>query len=112
MLAQVTEASKVVSNSPLGETAVGWLLGVIVVFLMSVSLIIIWQVIIPSARQRRELESKKAESDTRTQETIAAATDAISHVIKSIDMRLDSHDRKFDMIIEQIKNITSHNNKE
>jgi hypothetical protein len=84
----MNESLTEMSNSPLGQTAVGWVLGVILVFGMAIIWMYFHKIVVPSQRQELAIRQTKANSDMETQKKIADATAAISMVVSSIDKRL------------------------
>ena len=92
----MNESLAEMSNSPLGQTAVGWVLGVILIFGMAIIWMYFHKIVIPSQRQELAIRQTKTNSDMETQKKIADATTAISMVVSSIDKRLTEQGNKLD----------------
>ena len=80
-----------IQETPLGDTAIGWVLAVILLFLGSIIVVYMRQIAIPAARQRLEIDKEKALQDIETQKAIAQATSTMATVVQSIDKRLEQH---------------------
>jgi len=92
----MNESITEMSNSPLGQTAVGWVLGVILIFGMYIIWMYFHKIVIPSQHQELAIRQTKANSDMETQKKIADATTVISMVMSSIDTRLTEQGTKLD----------------
>tara|TARA_R110000824_G_scaffold374499_1_gene565047 strand:- start:76 stop:399 length:324 start_codon:yes stop_codon:yes gene_type:complete len=101
----MNESLTEMSNSPLGQTAVGWVLGVILIFGMAIIWMYFHKIVIPSQRQELAIRQTKTNSDMETQQKIADATTAISMVVSSIDKRLTEQGTKLDTQDEKLNQL-------
>ncbi len=97
------------SNSPLGQTAIGWVLGVILIFGMAIIWMYFHKIVVPAQRQELAIRQTKTDSDMETQKKIADATTAISMVVSSIDKRLTEQGTKLDDHGEKLNQLLSKN---
>lgn len=104
------------SDTPLGNTEIGWILGSVLLFIFGVVSVYIKCVIIPASTQRRELERKKADVDIelekdkakldmQTKVSMAEAIQTFVRIAESIDKQLE----QFGDLLKEIHNLTLHN---